>query len=225
MKLLYILDGLHVSLTRRWYLQLFTAFTRVLLALAFVPPSIPKIMHTPFTSLPDSDPVGHYFKALYQTGFYYEFIGWSQLIAAFLLLIPRTAHLGALMFLAIIANIAVLTISVGFKGTWIVTLLMTLAAAWLVTWEYDRIKVLILQGRGQATRRLPLQFVMLPAIFAAGGVLMAMTWWLMKLGNLSNYFYAGLALSAAGLIFGVIVALHYRFMRVGGLDDPNEGLL
>src|SRR5688572_13487211 len=139
MKLEYILDGLHVSITRRWWLQLFTVFTRVLLGIAFIPPSVKKILHQPFTVLPDSNLVGHYFNALLQTGFYYEFLGWGQLIAAVLLLIPRTAHLGALMFLPIIVNIAVLTSSVGFAGTWLITILMSLAAAWLVVWEYDRL--------------------------------------------------------------------------------------
>lgn len=124
MKLERILDDLHVALTRRWWTQMFTAFVRCLLAVGFIPPSIPKILHKPFTLLPDSNPVGHYFSALYQTGFYYEFIGWAQITAALLLLIPRTSHIGAVMFLPIIANIAVLTASVGFRGTWLVTLLM-----------------------------------------------------------------------------------------------------
>ena len=44
------------------------------------------------------------------------------IIAAVLLLFPRTAHIGALLFLPIIANIAVLTSSVGFKGTKTITL-------------------------------------------------------------------------------------------------------
>ena len=86
MKLEHILDGIHFSVTRRWYTQLFTVFTRLVLAVGFIPPSYIKIMHRPFTVLPDSNPVGHYFNALYQTGFYYEFIGWGQMIAAVLLL-------------------------------------------------------------------------------------------------------------------------------------------
>ncbi|HKX82589.1 MAG TPA: hypothetical protein VJL58_00085, partial [Pyrinomonadaceae bacterium] len=147
MKLEYILDSLHGSITHRWYLQLFTAFIRCLLAIGFIPPSIPKILHKPFTVLPDSNPVGHYFNALYQTGFYYEFIGWSQIVAALLLLFPRTAHIGALMFLPIILNIAVLTSSVGFKGTWVITIMMSLAAVWLVAWEYDRLKPIVFPAR------------------------------------------------------------------------------
>src|SRR5687768_2361809 len=167
MKLEYILDGLHVSVTRRYWLQLFTAFTRVLVAVAFIPPSIIKILHKPFTALPDSNPVGHYFNALYHTGFYYEFIGWGQLTAALLLLFPRTAHLGGLMFLPIIANIAVLTTSVGFAGTWLITILMCLAGAWLVAWEYDRIEPIIFYKRVDSTRSIPLQFISIPLFFAA----------------------------------------------------------
>ena len=220
-----ILDGLHVSMTRRWWLQLFTVFTRLVLAIGFIPPSIPKILHKPFTVLPDSNPVGHYFNALYNTGFYYEFIGWAQLTAALLLLFPRTAHLGALMFLPIIANVAVLTTSVGFKGTWIITILMCLAAAWLVTWEYDRLKPILFGKRAEPTRRLPYQFITLPLFFGMGGVVMAFLWWLIRLGNFSNYLYIGAGLTGIGLVFGIAVTAHYRYMKVGALESVDADLL
>ncbi len=83
------LDKFHITVTRNRWLQLFTAFTRLLLAFGFIPPSIKKIFGQPFTILPDSNPVGHYFNALYQTGFYYEFIGWVQLFAADLMRLLR----------------------------------------------------------------------------------------------------------------------------------------
>ncbi len=224
MKLQHILDGIHVSITRRRSLQLFTASVRVLLAVAFIPPSIPKILHKPFTVLPDSNPVGHYFNALYQTGFYYEFIGWSQLIAAVLLLIPRTSHLGALMFLPIIINVAVLTTAVGFKGTWVITILMSFAATWLVAWEYDRLKPVVFPTRVERTRSIPLQFVTIPAFFAIGGAVMASLWKLIGLGNFPSYFQIGLLLSGVGLAFGLVVALHYRFMRIGNLSTGDDEL-
>lgn len=221
MRLEHILDGLHVSFTRRRYLQLFTAFTRVLLAIGFIPPSIPKILHKPFTVLPDSHPVGHYFNALYQTGFYYEFIGWAQLTAALLLLIPRTSHIGALMFLPIIANVAILTTSVGFVGTWLITILMSLAAAWLVAWEYDRLKPILFYRRSERTSAIPFQFLSIPLFFAMGGIAMAFLWKMIGLGNFSSYFKVGLFLTGTGFVFGLLVALHYRFMRVGALEDPE----
>ena len=221
MKLEHILDSLHVSVTRRWWTQLFTAFVRCLLALAFIPPSIPKILHLPFTGLPDSNPVGHYFNALMATGFYYEFIGWSQIIAAVLLLIPRTSHIGALMFLPIIVNISVLTSSVGFQGTWVITILMSFAGLWLFCWEYDRLKPIIFQTRGEKPRKIPYQFIAIPLFFAIGGFAMGGLWKLIGLGAFSNYLMISATLAVIGLVFGIIVAVHHRYMPVGTLKE-NE---
>ncbi len=225
MKLEHTLDDLHVSVTRRWWLQLFTAFTRVLLAIGFIPPSIAKIINQPFTSLPDSNPVGHYFNALYQTGFYYQFIGWGQLIAAILLLIPRTSHIGALMFLPIIVNIAVLTASVGFKGTWVITISMSLAAAYLTAWEYDRLKPIVFRSREEKTRRFKLEFLKIPLFFAAGGAVMGVIWWAIGLGNFSNYLRISALLVGLGFGFGLLVAIHYRLMSVGRLSDNGDKMV
>jgi hypothetical protein len=219
-----ILDELHHRITENQWLQLFTVFTRVLLALGFIPPSIPKIMHRPFTVLPDTNPVGHYFNALYQTGFYYEFIGWSQIIAALLLLLPRTAHIGALMFLPIIINIAVLTTSVGFKGTWLVTILMASAAAWVVAWEYDRLKPVVFANRPSKPKPVPYQFLLIPAVFAIGGIAMASLWKAIGLGNFPDYFRIGVILGVGGAVFGALIALHYRFMPVGSIEPRSDGL-
>jgi hypothetical protein len=215
------LDTIHERVTSSRLLQLFTVFTRVILAFGFIPPSYIKIMHRPFTVLPDSNPVGHYFNALYQTGFYYEFIGWGQMIAAILLLFPRTAHLGALMFLPIIVNIAVLTASVGFRGTWVITILMSLAGTYLVAWEYDRLKPVLFRTRELGTRPLPYQFVAIPLFFALGGVAMAGLWRLIRLGNFPDYTKVGLTLAILGLVFGIVVSLHYRLMGVGELTRES----
>jgi hypothetical protein len=222
MKLEAVFDEIHTSVTRRWWTQLFTAFVRCLLAVGFIPPSIPKILHRPFTILPDSDPVGAYFHALYNTGFYYEFIGWSQVIAAVLLLIPRTSHIGAMMFLPIIVNIAVLTSSVGFRGTWLLTMFMSLAGLWVFCWEYDRLKPMFLQSRIDKPRKFRYQFIAMPAFFAIGGFVMGGLWKLIGLGAFSNYLTISLGLTVFGLIFGIAVALHYRFMPVGRLAEDDS---
>ncbi len=221
MKLEHTLDELHASVTRRWWMQIFAAFTRCLLAIGFIPPSIPKIMYQPFTVLPDSHPVGHYFNALYQTGFYYQFLGWGQLIAALLLLIPRTSHIGALLFLPIIANIAVLTVSVGFTGTWVITGLMLLAATFLTAWEYDRLKPVIFWQRSEPTRRFSMQTLKIVGFFALGGVPMGMLWYALGLGNFTNYLYITGILVGVGAVFGLFVAIHYRFMRAGRLGTDK----
>jgi hypothetical protein len=219
MRLENTLDAIHAFITHRWYFQVFTVFTRIILAVGFIPPSYKKIIHQPFTSLPDSNPVGHYFNALYHTGFYYEFLGWGQMIAAILLLFPRTAHLGALLFLPIIANIAVLTTSVGFVGTWLITILMTLAATWLVAWDYDRLKPILFQKRTQKAQGVLMQFIVLPLVFGLGGVAAAVVFWSIRLGNFSNYVSVGGILAGMGLVFGLVVALHLNFMKVGELES------
>jgi hypothetical protein len=42
-----------------------------------------------------------------------------------------------------------------------------------------------------------------------------------RLGNFSNYLMISLGLTVIGLIFGIAVALHYRFMPVGGLETDS----
>ena len=182
-------------------------------------------MHWPFTVLPDSNPVGHYFNALYQTGFYYEFIGWSQIIATVLLLLPRTAHIGSLMFLPIIVNIAVLTCSIGLKGTWLVTIFMSLLAVWLTAWEYDRLKPVLCYIRTLHTHRFRLETLVIPVSFAVGGVCMAGIWAAIGLGNFPDYKNVGIFLAATGFLFGIALALHYRFMPIGELEETSQNHL
>lgn len=129
----------------------FTWLTRVLLWLAFLPSGLVKLVGQPFTVLPRTHPVGAFFGALHDTGFYYQFIGAAQLLAGLLLLIPRTAAVGAILYLCIITNIFVLTVSVDFGlGTPIITGLMLLACLYLLAWEYPRWKPLL----GPARRAL-----------------------------------------------------------------------
>jgi glucan phosphoethanolaminetransferase (alkaline phosphatase superfamily) len=222
MKLETALDNLHAKVTGNKFLQIFTAMTRILLFIGFTPPSIVKILNKPFTVLPDSNPVGHYFNALYQTGFYYQFLGWAQLTAAVLLLFPRTAHIGALMFLPIIVNIAVLTTSVGFKGTWILTIMMSAAATYLVAWDYDRLKPVLFGNRTEKPGFMRLEYVWLPLVFMFGGAFIAVIWWLIRLGNFPNYFNIGVGLAIGGLLFGVLVTIHHRFMKTGALENSGE---
>lgn len=218
MRIEHTLDELHAAVTQRWWMQLFAAFTRCIIAVGFIPPSIPKILHQPFTRLPDSNPVGHYFNALLNTGYYYEFIGWSQLMASILLLIPRTSHLGALLFFPIIVNIAVLTNAVGFVGTWLITILMALAGTFMVAWEYDRLKPIIFFTRKDRTRRFKLQLLLIPTVFALGGILCGLLAWSLRLGNLPDYFKSTLVLVVLGAAFGLVVAIHYWLMPVGNLS-------
>ena len=122
------------------------------------------------------------------------------------------------MFLPIIANIAVLTTSVGFKGTWLLTILMSFAATWLVAWDYDRLKPVFFAKRTQKAQGVPRAFILLPLVFGLGGVAMALLFWLGRVGNLNNYVSVGGIMAGMGLVFGLIVAVHLEFMKVGELE-------
>lgn len=105
MSLLADLERVYGELRRNKWLHRFAVFCRIALALGFIPAGIVKVTGERFTALPSMHPLGHYFDALLLTGFYYTFIGTAQLIAALLLLIPRTALMGAIFYFPIILNI------------------------------------------------------------------------------------------------------------------------
>lgn len=148
-----------------WFRR-FAVFCRVALAASFLPAGFVKIMGERFAEgLPHNNPLGHYFDALLLTGYYYTFIGITQIIIAMLLLIPRTALLGALMYFPLIVNITVLTYATRFDGTRLITMLL-LACIYLLVWDYDRLKSLLpsklppapVFEPKPATRRLRLYF-------------------------------------------------------------------
>lgn len=80
---------------------------------------------------------------MYQTGAYWQFLGWAQVIAGVLLLIPRTAALGAICFLPIMLNIFVITIALDFGGTVVVAGLMLLGVVFLFLWDFHLWKKLV----------------------------------------------------------------------------------
>lgn len=125
--------------TRRCALSYrFALFTRILLAAGFIPTGLVKLLGQRFTLIPPENPIGAFFEALYQTGLYWQFLGLTQVVAGVLVLIPRLAHLGALLFFPIILNIFVITVSLGFRGTPVVTGLMLCAALYLCAWDFHR---------------------------------------------------------------------------------------
>jgi hypothetical protein len=158
----------------KWF-RYFTVFCRIVLSLAFIISGVVKLEGERFAAgLSGNHPLGHYFDALYQTGYYYTFIGLAQVIIALLLLIPRTALLGALMYFPIVLNICVLTYSVRFEGTRAATF-MLLTNLYLLCWDYDRIKYILpvkqVKGSGHSTGEKPVS-KKFPFLFF-GGVIAA----------------------------------------------------
>ena len=151
-------DRLHRRLRSNPLAYRLVVGTRILLCAGFLPTGIVKLMGQPFTIIDPATPVGLFFHAMHQTGLYWRFLGATQIVAAILLLIPRTAHLGAMIFFPVILNIFVITVSMEFKGTPVVTALMLLASLLLVVWDYHRWRGLVTTepARGETPEPLPL---------------------------------------------------------------------
>jgi len=176
----------------KWY-HYFAVFCRVMLALGFIPSGFVKVMGERFASgLSVNHPLGHYLEALHHTGYYYTFIGIAQLTIALLLLIPRTALLGALMYFPIILNICILTYATRFEGTRITTI-MVLANLYLLCWDYDRIKYILpikrvkeddgLTRRKTLSNRFPILFFGCIAVLIASVILINQFLYSIRPGN------------------------------------------
>ena len=138
------LDRLHSRTKKNRWLRLFSIFCRFALAAGFFPAGIVKLMDERFASgLHANHPMGHYLEALHLTGFYYTFIGIAQVLAAIMLLIPRTATLGAFLYFPVILNITILTYATRFDGSLFTSPLMTLANLYVLAWNYEKWKYIL----------------------------------------------------------------------------------
>jgi hypothetical protein len=140
-----LLDRLHARVTAWEGFRVLTAVTRGLLAVSFFSTGLIKVRGVAFTTLSVETPIGYFFDAMHRTGAYYRFLGASQMLAAVLLLLPRTATLGALVFFPIILNIVVITVALGFQGTPFITGPMLLASFYLLCWDYPRLKGVVFE--------------------------------------------------------------------------------
>lgn len=127
--------------------QLVIIYTRYLLGGGFVFASIIKIKGLRFTTESgENQTFGtafHFFETMYQTGIYWQFLGWGQLIAGLLLMTQRYAKLGAIINFPIILNVFVITISMDFNYTPVITGMMLFANLVLLVWHWNELRTLI----------------------------------------------------------------------------------
>lgn len=209
------LDRVHSNAVRNVWLQRFTVVTRILLAVAFIPPGLVKILNIPFTKLPPTHPVGQFFDVFYNISPWYQSVGWAQVIAALLLLFPRTATLGAMVYLPLIINITIITNAVGFQGTSLITNLMLLANIYLLCWDYDKFKALM-PHRTERKNQVPLaNFLLEPLVFGIGGAAVFALFAFAQVANLQKLGFPGAAaMFTAGCMFGLVCVWHRRNLRV-----------
>ncbi|RZL13860.1 MAG: DoxX family protein, partial [Pedobacter sp.] len=149
-------DQIHLKAKSNRWMNYFAIFLRVALAFGFITSGIVKIVGERFAAgLSVNHPMGQYLEALHNTGFYYTFIGVVQVLAAILLLIPRTVLLGALLYFPVIFNIFMLSYAVRFEGSSLTSPLMVLACLYLILWNYDKIKYILPLNHGQPSPIVP----------------------------------------------------------------------
>ena len=195
------LDQLHLEITGNKWLHYFAIFLRLALAFGFITSGIVKIMGERFASgLSVNHPMGHYLEALHHTGFYYTFIGVIQIIAAILLLVPRTVILGALLYFPVILNICVLSYAVRFEGSILTSPLMVLGCLFLIFWNYDKIKYI-----------LPFDHTIVPNAIP-------------KQKKLSNKFPAKFILGVIATVLAIILFIRFGFdvMPRNSFKDCNS---
>lgn len=142
------MEKLITTFKQKRLFQVLTIGLRYLIGSAFVFASIVKIESQRFTSISgESSPIDsswHYFETMYRSGLYWNFIGWGQLIAGFLLMSQRFSTLGAVAFLPIITNVFFVTISYYFAGTPVITFLMLIGNIYLLLWDWNKLKFIVL---------------------------------------------------------------------------------
>jgi len=143
---------LYNSLRQKVYLQLFTIYVRYLIGGAFIIAAFgmgkvtgkANLLHSMDSPIEKLQPIQQFFRVMVDSGLYWQFIGWTQIFAGVLLMTQRFARLGALIFFGLIVNIFVITVSYSFTGTPIVTGLMTLAATYLLVWDFPAFAPLVM---------------------------------------------------------------------------------
>ena len=144
-------DSLRTNRFNHWII----IHLRYLIGFAFFPSGLVKIFGERFTRISTDHPIGYFFEALYQSGFYWNFLGLAQITAGILLMTQRYATLGALLFLAILTNIWIITISLAFKGTWVITSLMMIAVLMLVIWDHHKLLPVFNYNKASTVKEYP----------------------------------------------------------------------
>ncbi len=207
-----MVDAFHTRLRASRFLQRFTAFTRVLLAVGFFAPGLTKLFGHRFTQLTVDTQVGAFFEVFFQAQAFYMFVGLAQVTAALLLLWPRTAtlgHLGAVLYAPIIANITVITWAIGFGGTRWITVLMLLACLWLLVWDWDRLRAILPRREASGGQFGPREYILQSLMWGLGGIAATGTAAVLGIVGPSLLLVAA-ALGIGGAVFGLVVAWHVR---------------
>lgn len=119
---------------------------RVGMGLTFITSGIRKLPGVEFTALSVENPVGAYFNAMHETGFYWNFIGYFQILIGIFIFLNRFVVLSSILMMPVTINIFLISIALQMKGTPIITSTMVLGNSFLLVWHFKNYKTLFKRG-------------------------------------------------------------------------------
>ncbi len=181
--------------------------------MAFLPTGLVKLLGRPFTTLGLETPVGFFFEAMFRTGPWWVFLGGVQVAAALLLLIPRTAFVGALLFLPAACSIVLITWGVGFGATTGIAFGMLLSVAWLLVWDSERLTRIVRVALGLADEAY--SGARAPALLSDSTPLERAGWWVGGISGMAFWLATrslfpaalGITLAPAGVVVGALLVV------------------
>ena len=114
---------------------IFYWFLKISLGVGFVISGLRKLPGVKFTSLTIENPVGLFFEGMYASGFYWNFIGYYQILVGLLLMTRWFQRLTPLLLLPVSFNIFLVSIALQMRGTPIITACMLLGNLYLILWN------------------------------------------------------------------------------------------
>ena len=118
---------------------------RIGMGLTFIISGLRKLPGVKFTTLPIDNPVGFYFEAMHSTGFYWNFIGYFQILIGILVFFNRSVVISSLLMMPVVINIFLVSVALNMRGTPIITAAMVLGNILLLAWHYKNYKTLFLK--------------------------------------------------------------------------------
>ena len=110
---------------------------KIMLGLGFVLSGLRKLPGIKFTALPIENPVGLFFEGMYASGFYWNFIGYYQIIVGLLLIGPWWKRLTPILIAPVTVSIFLVSVSLHMRGTPVITAMMLLGNLYLLLWHSD----------------------------------------------------------------------------------------
>ena len=110
---------------------------KVSMGLTFMGSGVRKLPGIRFTALAVDNPVGNFFEAMFQTGFYWNTIGVVQIILGLLMFFNRTVVASSLLMMPVTINIFLVSVALQMQGTPFITSAMLVANIFLLLWHYE----------------------------------------------------------------------------------------